>query len=1071
MEPKVVIVGATPEQYGQLRTALGDFYYQFVLPDERDAVMLVVGDWQAQVTEQPDTPKIALSKDPNSRTITEAMAKGELEGACQLTPTSDELRALCQRVCRRNSQMGKITREAVRGRTARTVASKLWQWGLQLGQLESRRELLENCCKFACEISECSISAIICKPTQGSNDEVPHIHLFTLGSNSSAVSLLNVEAHCARAFTENLGPDATIRAVPSTMLGQVIEVPIVDADGVFALLVLCSQSTFSLDDEIANILSLVALRIGGELTRFRYSQVPDRQRLELMVDSMADGLLMTEIDRKEIIINPAARRLLGIPGSVVVTQSYLKDSLGFYPFDLVAEDPDAHELLREELSIGDKRLHSMVSPVRDRSGRLVGVVVVLRDFTEARALVHRQEEFIEIVSHEFRTPLTSISGSLDIALSDYAGSLSDKQRQYLMIAKDACMSLNRIVDDLLDVARSDELSLSLHWGPVDLEQLAQKATQRYRSVAESKDITLSLTSGASSTLIRGDSSRLLQVLNNLLSNALKFTPYHGEVRVEVFGRSVSSSLVGVSVYNNGIPIAEEARERIFDKFEKGTGSATRRVGGTGLGLAISRSIVEAHGGRIWAESNDEGAQFVFTLPSGAADADTSASIPSESTPTVPSKILLVDADTNSSYLLKGILMSVGHQVVVARDADTALLSAQKHHPSLIIVHVAASSITSSIAEPASLLEILKHHPDTRKISVLIVSAEPLDPSLDSIVLHRLTLPVEPETFNRECARLLRESKLADGNRVLVVDDDPSIRSICAEVLRSADLTVREVSNGQEALEAIKTFRPDVILLDVMMPIMDGFETAEKIKADQTSAMIPIIFLSARGETNDKVKAFHIGAEDYVVKPFVTEELIARVRKAMTRSHRDLGASPTTELPGGNAIAAEIERRLGNPDAVFCYLDLDNLKAYNDHYSYAKADGIIRQTGDLIRNVISSLGGPEDFIGHIAGDDFVFITSRQHVDHIGVALCTSFDRLVPLYYDKDDRDRGYIETNDRYGELRKFPLMSVSIAAVTSLNASLTSYSELAAAAARGKKQAKAIVGSCYLKDGITICPA
>tara|TARA_R110002096_G_scaffold44526_8_gene120306 strand:+ start:137240 stop:139948 length:2709 start_codon:yes stop_codon:yes gene_type:complete len=800
-----------------------------------------------------------------------------------------------------------------------------------------------------------------------------------------------------------------------------------------------------------------------EVLQSAQAPAPERTLLSLMVNSMADGLIMSERDQDEVLINPAARLLLDISPTSAITRSYLQERLGFYPFDLVAANPDSTELLREELTIGDKRLHSMVSPVREPGGELLGVVVVLRDFTEVHNLAHRQEEFVAIVSHELRSPLTSIGGALDIALSDYAGRLNDKQRQYLSLARESCSALNHIVDDLLDVARSESGGLAIHFGPVDLSQLTAQATSQYRGSAEAKQITLNLVDGDGDMRISGDPYRLTQVLNNLLSNAIKFTPRGGHVEIEAFGPSVSSTHVGVSVYNNGDAIADEAKERIFEKFEQIKNSSTRRVGGSGLGLAISRSIIEAHGGRIWAEPRKQGAKFVFTLP---ATSESPTPVPVsgefdsglEAAPRSGKNVLLVDADRHSSLILKGILMSVGHHVEVAADPDSALALARKRPPVLIVVHASPEHW-----DPHALLEIIKHDAETRQCSVLVLGQGDLAP-LKLACRNVLPMPVDPARFHKVCDRLIQEGLAEVGNRVLVVDDDPAIRTICAEVLRHAGMSVRIAADGASALREARKFRPNLVLLDVMMPDMDGFKTAEHLKADTSTAMTPIIFLSALGETSDKVKAFNVGAEDYVQKPFVAAELIARVRKALDRSDRELGASPTTQLPGGGAIEAEFTSRLTDPDAVFCYLDLDNLKAYNDYYSYAKADSIIRQTGDLIRDVLAQTGNPEDFIGHIAGDDFVFATSLARVDGVCIAMCSAFDRLVPLYYDRTDRDAGYIETRDRYDELRRFPLMSVSIAAITNASGRRLNYTELAKASATGKKLAKAVEGSCYVRD-------
>jgi DNA-binding response OmpR family regulator len=331
----------------------------------------------------------------------------------------------------------------------------------------------------------------------------------------------------------------------------------------------------------------------------------------------------------------------------------------------------------------------------------------------------------------------------------------------------------------------------------------------------------------------------------------------------------------------------------------------------------------------------------------------------------------------------------------------------------------------------------------------------------------LEFPIQPAMFRDACLRMV-ESGRREAPRVLIVDDDPSIRQICREVLELGGYQVRDAGSANAALAEARRFRPDMILLDVLMPGIDGYRTAEMIRADPAIGMAPIMFLSARGDTADKVRAFRSGAEDYMVKPFDAAELLARVAKALDRQARELGASPTTQLPGADAIQAEIERRLqaGDPTAVACYLDLDNLKAFNDYYGYAKANAVIRQTGDVIRYVVQRSGGPGDFIGHIAGDDFVFVTSAERADDVCRQICERFDHLIRLYYDPADRQRGYIETKDRFGVQRKFPIMSVSIAAISLTRAK--SYAGLAELAAVGKGTAKAIPGSSYVRDGQTM---
>ncbi|NVB81772.1 MAG: response regulator [Kofleriaceae bacterium] len=788
------------------------------------------------------------------------------------------------------------------------------------------------------------------------------------------------------------------------------------------------------------------------------------ERLRVAVDVMADGAILADTRTGEVIINRAARVMLGVPQDEPVDTAYLKDVVGFYPFDLAAGASDGQPI-REEVRIGERVLHSVVTPLREE-GVPIGAIVVLRDLGDTADVARRRAEFAQVMSHELRTPLTSIAGALDIVLSGYAGPLTDRQLRYVDMARQAATRMNQLVDQLLDLARAQAGSITVSAAPVQLDRLAREVIDRYRAAAATKQLTIVLGASADDISILGDPERLAQVLGNLITNAIRFAPANGVIDVQVFGPPLSEDAVGVSVHNSGDPIAPEDHERIFEPFS----ASSRRVGGTALGLSISRTIVEAHGGRIWVESGSGGTKFVFTLPV-SAKSDKTVQIPS-ALETQPrrrglgenSVALVIDDDPRRALLLKGLLMSLAERVLVANDVDNAIATARAEHPALAVV---AGAMTDSLA----LLAILEHDPDTHKTAVMVVGdSERRTDMLAAGADDVLEFPIQPAAFRDACLRLV-ESGRREAPRVLVVDDDPSIRLICREVLELGGYQVRDAGSANAALTEARRFRPDMILLDVLMPGIDGYRTAEMIRADPAIGMAPIMFLSARGDTADKVRAFRSGAEDYMVKPFDAAELLARVGKALDRQARELGASPTTQLPGADAIQAEIERRLavGDPSAVACYLDLDNLKAFNDYYGYAKANAVIRQTSDVIRYIVQRNGGAGDFIGHIAGDDFVFVTSADRADDVCRAICDRFDHLIRLYYDPADRERGYIETKDRFGVQRKFPIMSVSIAAISLTRAK--SYAGLAELAAVGKRTAKAIPGSSYVRDGQTMVAA
>jgi signal transduction histidine kinase/DNA-binding response OmpR family regulator len=781
--------------------------------------------------------------------------------------------------------------------------------------------------------------------------------------------------------------------------------------------------------------------------------------LRRAVEAMADGAIVADTRSGEVIINAAAREMLGIPLDAQIDTTYLKDTVGFYPFDLAAGASDG-QAIREEVRIGDRSLHSVVTPLRE-GGESLGAIVILRDLGDTADLARRRAEFAQVMSHELRTPLTSVAGALDIVLSGYAGPLSDRQLRYVDMARQATTRMNQLVDQLLDLARAQTGSITVAATPVQLDRLAREVIDRYRAPAATKQLTIVLGASAEDISILGDPERLSQVLGNLLTNAIRFAPNGGVIDVQVFGPPLSQDAVGVSVYNSGEPIPAEERERVFEPFS----ASSRRVGGTALGLSISRTIIEAHGGRIWVEAATTGTKFVFTLPSTAMP-DKIAQLPLEPQPRRRGLgdgacALVVDDDPRRALLLKGLLMSLSERVLVANDVDAALLICRAEHPALAVV---AGTMPDSLA----LLAILEHDPDTHKTAVMVVGdgerrTELLAAGADDL----LEFPIQPAMFREACMRLV-ESGGREAPRVLVIDDDASIRLICREVLEIGGYQVRDAGSANAALAEARRFRPDMILLDVLMPGIDGYRCAEMLRADPAIGMAPIIFLSARSDTADKVRAFRSGAEDYMVKPFDADELLARVGKALDRQARELGASPTTQLPGADAIQAEIERRLaiGDISAVACYLDLDNLKAFNDYYGYAKANAVIRQTSDVIRHGIAHCGGPGDFIGHIAGDDFVFVTSAAHADEVCRTICERFDHLIRLYYDPSDRAHGYIETKDRFGTQRRFEIMSVSIAAISLARAK--SYAVLAELAAVGKRAAKAIPGSVYVRDGQTV---
>ncbi len=301
--------------------------------------------------------------------------------------------------------------------------------------------------------------------------------------------------------------------------------------------------------------------------------------------------------------------------------------------------------------------------------------------------------------------------------------------------------------------------------------------------------------------------------------------------------------------------------------------------------------------------------------------------------------------------------------------------------------------------------------------------------------------------------------------ILIVEDDPFISRLLEVELAAAGYEVRVVGDGTEALEAAFERCPDLMLADVMMPRMDGFELTRRLRGDPRTESVSIIILTARGLPTDKLQGLTAGADDYLVKPFENEELVARVNGVMRRAKYMKAQSPLTGLPGNVRIEDEIQTRINMGEQfALMYLDLDNFKAYSDRYGFVRGDETLQRTGHLIRDVARSIGSAGTFIGHIGGDDYVVVTTPELATPIAEEIISQFDALVPSFYDEEDAERGYVEAEDRHGEPQRFPLLSVSIGIVTTAARRFEHRAEAVAVATELKNYAKRTAGSSYAFD-------
>ncbi|MCU0493018.1 MAG: response regulator [Chloroflexaceae bacterium] len=301
--------------------------------------------------------------------------------------------------------------------------------------------------------------------------------------------------------------------------------------------------------------------------------------------------------------------------------------------------------------------------------------------------------------------------------------------------------------------------------------------------------------------------------------------------------------------------------------------------------------------------------------------------------------------------------------------------------------------------------------------------------------------------------------------ILIADDDPTLRELLVTLLSSQGYQVLAAENGDQLVRKAQERMPDLLLVDLMMPQFDGYEAIRQLRNDTRTAHLPMLILTARSASDDVVIGFESGADDYITKPFNTSELLARIKSHLRRAAQRPVHSPLTGLPGNVLLSEELKYRIKqNEPFALLYIDLNNFKAFNDTYGFARGDRVIKLMADVLRDTVAARNQPSDFIGHIGGDDFAVMTTPDAVQPLCAAIHERFNHQVRELYDPEDLERGYLEGVDRQGQRRHFPLTSASIGGVTNLYRHFDDYEEMSRIAAEMKHVAKTRPGSLYAMD-------
>jgi len=283
-----------------------------------------------------------------------------------------------------------------------------------------------------------------------------------------------------------------------------------------------------------------------------------------------------------------------------------------------------------------------------------------------------------------------------------------------------------------------------------------------------------------------------------------------------------------------------------------------------------------------------------------------------------------------------------------------------------------------------------------------------------------------------------------------------------QFFRDRQLSFHYFETFEELVSICHRFQVNAIFIAGRSNFMKEIEIVRSIKDNILLSIIPVILYHPDPDPNVLVAAYENGAEDFIYGEWIDKLVQVRINRAMERSRRDLAVNPSTMLPGPSIIEREINRQLqlGERFAI-CYADLDNFKAYNDYYGYVYGDKVIRLTGRILRDIVFDLC-PEGFVGHIAGDDFICVVPANLVDVVCRWIIRCFDTFVQYRYEPEDRERGYIETKNRRGQIERYPLLSISIAVIINDNGQFKHIGELSKMLADLKKATKARPGSNYM---------
>jgi PAS domain S-box-containing protein len=661
------------------------------------------------------------------------------------------------------------------------------------------------------------------------------------------------------------------------------------------------------------------------------------RHFEAIVQSSDDAIMSKNLEGIVTSWNASAERMFGFTA---------EEMIGHAMFKLFsAEQIDEEKLIMEQIARGQRVNHFetvrlrkdgspidvsvSLSPIFDEAGKVVGASKIARDITQskraeqelyeakqaAEAANHSKSEFLANMSHEIRTPMNAIIGLTRLASET---ELTPKQQDYLHKIQASSQALLGILNDILDLSKIESGRMDIERIEFNPTLMLQGVSDLFIAKAEEKGLEIFLDVAPEIPLtVLGDPLRIQQVLTNLVSNAIKFTP-KGEIHVRMeLEEGGDDLLLRLSVRDTGIGIDDAAIGHLFQPFSQADASTTRKFGGSGLGLVISKQLVELMGGSITMSSQPgQGSIFSFTIRCGKGQA---YNWNQDSLHLKGTHVLVVDDQETSCIILKNILESWRFQVTTVLSAEEALQRVQQAEQAgepfdLLLVdwQMEGMSGLELVQElgPKEAQGKLKHRPTIIMVTAyskeqLLKEAADTSAQLDAV----LTKPVVPSgLFNTilhvyhhqgkdqripetpadpyEIARPLRNA------HILLVEDNELNQQVAGEFLEKAGLRISIANHGGEAVQRVERENFDAVLMDLQMPEMDGYEATRRIRELPGCENLPIIAMTAAAMQHDREACLAAGMNDHVVKPINPRELIDALLHWVKPTEQQQCISPT-----------------------------------------------------------------------------------------------------------------------------------------------------------------------------------